>query len=84
MAGISELVDFVSNKTGASKKDAREAVDAVLDGVVSCTSVGGNLILRGFGTFAMRTVKAKKGRNPQTGAVIDIPEKIKLAFKQAK
>ena len=40
--------------------------------------------IHGFGTFKLKTTQAHKGRNPQTGAELDIPEKTALSFKPVK
>lgn len=82
--GIAELVDKVAADLDVTKVTARNMVDAVLDGINELTEDGDKLSIRGFGTFVNKTTKAREGRNPQTGDVIQIPAKTKLTFKASK
>ncbi len=66
-----DLVNEVAKVVG-TKKDAQAAVDCVLDNIVGTLKKGGDVTLVGFGTFKVANRKARKGRNPQTGAVIQI------------
>ena len=66
-----DLVNEVA-KVLSTKKDAQNAVDCVLDTIVKTLKKGGDVTLVGFGTFKVASRKARKGRNPQTGAVIQI------------
>jgi DNA-binding protein HU-beta len=67
-----ELVDCIAKQAELSKKDAGEALDAFLDAVKAALKKGDKLALTGFGTFSVSTRKARKGRNPRTGAQITI------------
>ena len=58
-----------------------EVVKAVCDAISKSTEP---VIIKGFGTFKTVTRAARNGRNPQTGAVIAIPEKTALTFKASK
>ncbi len=82
--GIVELVDKVAADLDVTKVAARKMVDTVLAGIQDLTDDGDKLSIRGFGTFANKTTKAREGRNPQTGAAIQIPAKTKLTFKASK
>ncbi len=64
---ISEVAKVVS-----TKKEAQEAVDCVLSSITKAMKAGDSVALVGFGTFKVVERKARKGRNPQTGAEIDI------------
>ncbi len=66
-----DLVNEVT-KVLSTKKDAQSAVDCVLDTIVKSLKKGNDVTLVGFGTFKVASRKARKGRNPQTGAVIQI------------
>ena len=68
-----DLVNQVSDSTGLSKSDSAKAVDSVLDTITSTLKSGGDVRLVGFGTFLVSKRKATTGRNPQTGAAINIP-----------
>lgn len=66
-----DLVNEVA-KVLSTKKDAQNAVDCVLDTIVGSLRKGDDVTLVGFGTFKVASRKARQGRNPQTGAVIQI------------
>jgi len=68
----SEFVDSVAAKAGISKREASEAVDAVLDVIESTLAGGGEVSFTGFGKFSVTHRKARTGRNPATGATIQI------------
>lgn len=79
-----ELTSVVADKTGLSKTQAAEAVDGVFDAITSALKKGDEVRLVGFGTFAVSKRKASKGRNPATGAEIDIPASNQPKFKPGK
>ena len=68
-----ELIDKIASGAGLSKADASRALDATLDAVKASLKKGQKVTLVGFGTFAVTKRKARKGRNPRTGQVINIP-----------
>ncbi|PTX59897.1 nucleoid protein Hbs [Melghirimyces profundicolus] len=79
-----ELISQVAEKTNMTKKDATQAVDAVLDAITEALKNGDKVQLIGFGNFEVRERAARKGRNPQTGKEIDIPASKVPAFKPGK
>lgn len=79
-----ELVAKVAEVASISKKDAASAVDAVFNSITDALQGGDRVQLVGFGTFEVRERSARKGRNPQTGAEIDIPASKVPAFKPGK
>lgn len=82
--GKSDLVDAVSEKVGLSKKDSGAAIDAAMEAIVAALKRGDKVQLTGFGAFEVRTRQARKGKNLQTGEVIDIAESKVPAFKAGK
>jgi DNA-binding protein HU-beta len=80
----SELVDLVAGKANLSKKDSDKALKAVLDGISDSLAKGENVQLVGFGTFEVRSRKAREGRNPATGEAIKIKASKAPAFKAGK
>ena len=84
MANKAQLIDTVATKTGLTKKDATSAVDAVLETIQDLLKKGEKVQLIGFGNFEVRERAARKGRNPQTGAEIQIPASKVPAFKPGK
>jgi len=71
-----DLVAQVAEKVTLKKKDVEKAVNAVFDSIQDA--------LIGFGTFEVKQRKARKGRNPQTGKVINIPAAKVPVFKAGK
>ncbi len=67
-----ELIDAVAEATGLSKKDATAAVETVLDTVKTAVKKGDKVSLSGFGIFEKSERSARTGRNPQTGATVQI------------
>jgi len=80
----SELIDAVAAATEDSKAGATRAVDAVLDTITDTLKSGGQVTLVGFGTFLVRDRAARTGRNPQTGAALEIKASKAPAFKAGK
>lgn len=66
-----DLVNEVA-KVVSTKKEAQAAVDCVVSSIANALKKNDTVSLVGFGTFKVGQRKARKGRNPQTGAVIDI------------
>ena len=80
-----ELVAKVADKTGFKKKDAELALDSVLESIQGALVKGDSVRLIGFGTFEVRSRKARTGRNPQKpDAVIKIPASKAPVFKAGK
>ncbi|MBQ1902057.1 MAG: HU family DNA-binding protein [Lachnospiraceae bacterium] len=79
-----ELIAAVANKTGLSKKDAEGAVKAFTDVVAEELKKGEKVQLVGFGTFEVSERAARTGRNPQTGAEMQIPASKAPKFKAGK
>ncbi|NLG87330.1 MAG: HU family DNA-binding protein [Firmicutes bacterium] len=79
-----DLVSAVAEKAGLTKKDAEKAVGALFDVITEALASGDKVQIVGFGTFEVRDRAARKGRNPQTGEVIDIAAAKLPAFKAGK
>lgn len=79
-----DLVNAVAKEASLSKKDANAAVDAVVASIKTSLENGEEVVLTGFGKFEVRDRAARKGRNPQTGAEIEIPATKVPAFKAGK
>ncbi len=79
-----DLVNAVADATGDSKAAAAAAVDAVLDSITGALKKGDKVQISGFGTFEVRHRAARQGRNPQTGATIQIKASNAPAFKAGK
>src|ERR1700716_1847715 len=68
----SEFVDQVADRAGLSKKDAGDAVEAMLDTIESALKRGSDVTFSGFGKFSVSQRSAREGRNPATGEKIQI------------
>jgi DNA-binding protein HU-beta len=68
-----EFIDRVAGKTGLSKKDAGEAVEAVLSEIETTLKSGGEISFTGFGKFHVAERGPRQGVNPQTRERITIP-----------
>ncbi len=79
-----ELVEAVAQSSNLSKADAQRAVDAVIDSITEALAKGEQVSVVGFGTFLVRERAARTGRNPQTGATIEIAASKVPAFKAGK
>jgi DNA-binding protein HU-beta len=68
-----DLVAQVAKKANLTAKAAKDATNAVFSTISDAVKRGEKVVVTGFGTFVVRRRAARKGRNPQTGAEIQIP-----------
>jgi DNA-binding protein HU-beta len=78
-----ELIEAVANSAKISKVAAGEAVDATFESIARAIKKSKRFQVPGFGTFTVRSRKARKGKNPQTGATISIRASRTVGFKAA-
>ena len=78
-----DLIDAVAKSAKLSKRAAEDAVDATFEGISRAIKKGKRFQVPGFGTFTVRSRKARKGRNPQHGAIINIKASRTVGFKRA-
>lgn len=79
-----DLADLVAKKASLTNKAAKEALQAVLDAIRDALKRGEKVVVTGFGTFSVRSRAARTGRNPQTGASIQIPSRKTPGFTAGK
>jgi len=79
-----ELVSAMAEKAGLSKADAEKALKAFTDVVTQALQKDDKISLVGFGTFSVGERAARTGKNPQTGAAINIPAAKAPKFKAGK
>lgn len=79
-----ELVQEVSKRTKTTQKHASEIISIALDVISKTVAKNKKVTLVGFGTFSPRKRAARVGRNPQTGAEINIPAKVVPVFSPGK
>jgi DNA-binding protein HU-beta len=79
-----ELIDRIAESSDISKAAASRALDATIDAITDSLKDAETVSLVGFGTFLVRERAARTGRNPQTGATIQIAAAKVPAFKPGK
>lgn len=79
-----ELISSIASETGLTKTDSAKAVDAFVSAITNALKSGDEVRLVGFGTFAVSNRSATTGRNPRTGATINIPARKQAKFKAGK
>ena len=79
-----EMIAIMAEQSGISKRQATEALTAFMDNVTRSLKKGTRVSFSGFGTFAVSNRKARIGRNPQTGATINIPATRVPVFRAGK
>ena len=79
-----ELVEEVSRVSDLTKKHSEVIVDTVFRSIIVALQKGEKIELRGFGSFRLRKREPRKGRNPKTGARVDVPPKRVPYFKPGK
>lgn len=71
----------MASTSGLSKVDSKKALESFVEVVTKALKENDKVSLVGFGTFSANIKKARKGHNPSTNEVIDIPEKKMAKFK---
>ncbi|TQV73447.1 HU family DNA-binding protein [Exilibacterium tricleocarpae] len=80
----SELIEAIAASADIPKAAAGRALDAMVDTVSNALKEGDQVVLVGFGTFSVKERAARTGRNPQTGAPIEISAAKIPSFKAGK
>ena len=79
-----ELIDVIATAADLPKASAGRALEAVIDSITDTLKKGDQVALVGFGTFSVKHRNARSGRNPQTGATIQIAASTVPSFKAGK
>ncbi|MBR6765295.1 MAG: HU family DNA-binding protein [Clostridia bacterium] len=79
-----DLINALAAKNEISKKDAEKAVNAVLDLIAGALKDGEKVQIMGFGSFEVKERAARTGKNPATGATIEIAASKAVVFKAGK
>ncbi|MGB7191315.1 MAG: integration host factor subunit beta [Acidobacteriaceae bacterium] len=79
-----ELVEEVTQLGDLTRRDGEVIVDTIFDAVIGALKAGDKIEIRGFGSFRIRQRKPRIGRNPKTGAKVDVPAKRVPYFKPSK
>jgi integration host factor subunit beta len=79
-----DLVDKVTALGDLTRRDGEVIVDTLFEAVIGALKAGDKIEIRGFGSFRTRQRNARTGRNPKTGAKVDVPAKRVPFFKPSK
>ena len=79
-----DLAAFIADQADISNEKAQQVLAAILDEITNALSRGDNVSLIGFGTFERRHLHARTGKNPQTGASLQIAASNSVGFKPGK
>jgi len=78
-----ELVEIIAQATGVSKKDTGVIVNLIMENIDQALIAGDKVELRGFGSFKVKTRRARLARNPRTGDSVEVPAKRVPYFKSS-
>jgi integration host factor subunit beta len=79
-----DLVDKVTSLGDLTRRDGEVIVDTMFESVIGALKADDKVEIRGFGSFRTRKRSPRIGRNPKTGARVDVPAKRVPFFKPAK
>jgi integration host factor subunit beta len=79
-----DLIEEVSTLAEVTRKDGEVIVETIFDSIVKSLRAGDKIEIRGFGSFRTRQRKPRVGRNPKTGARVEVPAKKIPFFKPSK
>ncbi len=79
-----DIVEEVANATGLTKRDVAVVVDLLLETISQALADRERIEIRGFGSFKVKTKRARMARNPRTGERVHVPEKIVPYFKASR
>jgi len=79
-----DLVTKIAEDTGLTKTEAKAVIDGLFAAIAEAAVAGDEISIPGFGKFKVRASAAREGRNPSTGATIQIAASKKLGFSPAK
>ena len=80
----SQILSAMAESTGLSKKDVKNFMEKIVELAYKEVKHAGEFVLPGFGKLVKINRQARQGRNPATGATIQIPAKTVLKFRVAK
>ena len=81
----SQILDQLANSyPNFLRRDLEKALNLVLDEIIKTVAKGKNIQIRGFGSFKIRQLKSRIGRNPKDGSKVEIPAKQNVHWKISK
>jgi len=79
-----DLVEEVIRTTELPRKESEAIVETIFDSIIQALQTGDKIEIRGFGSFRTRQRRGRVGRNPKTGAKVEVPPKRIPFFKPSK
>ncbi len=79
-----DLVEEVVRVTELPRKESEAVVETIFESIIGALQGGDNIEIRGFGSFRTRQRRGRTGRNPKTGAKVEVPPKKIPFFKPSK
>src|ERR1700674_4521507 len=79
-----DLVEEVGRVTGLPRQESETVVETIFEGIIGALQSGDHIEIRGFGSFRTRQRRGRTGRNPKTGAKVEVPPKRIPFFKPSK
>jgi integration host factor subunit beta len=79
-----DLVEQVIQATALPRKESETIVETIFESIIQALQTGDKIEIRGFGSFRTRQRRGRIGRNPKTGAKVDVPPKRIPFFKPSK
>jgi integration host factor subunit beta len=79
-----DLVEEVADVTKLPRKESEAVVEIMFESIIGALQGGDRIEIRGFGSFRTRQRRGRTGRNPKTGAKVEVPPKRILFFKPSK
>src|SRR6202049_3594797 len=79
-----DLVEEVTRATELPRKDSEAVVETIFDSIITALQADDKIEIRGFGSFRTRQRRGRTGRNPKTGAKVEVPPKRIPFFKPSK
>ena len=76
-----DITESIREKFGLPKKDCARIVESLFDIIKDDLNIGDDVMISGFGKWTVKAKKARKGRNPQTGADLTIDARRVVTFK---
>ena len=81
----SQILDKLANSyPNFLKQDLEKTLNLVFDEIIKTLAKGKNVQIRGFGSFKIRQLKSRIGRNPKDGSRVEIPAKQSVHWKMSK
>jgi integration host factor subunit beta len=79
-----DLVEEVVKNAELPRKESEVVVETIFEGIIGALQNGDKIEIRGFGSFRTRQRRGRIGRNPKTGAKVEVPPKRIPFFKPSK